>query len=95
MSTTSEGTDLQTCEVHDAARGADLGPGHSNGLGYIKEGHGCLDALGVDMKSPPCNCVPEALGVREVLCLKALVPLVQRMVALFAHRLIPSPQCCV
>lgn len=88
----SEWADLQSCEVHDAAGSADLGPGHSNGLWYIKEGHGCLDALGIDVKSPPCDCVSEALGVREVLCLKALIPLVQGMVTLFAHGLIPSPQ---
>ena len=88
----SKGADLQACEMHDTAGSADLGPGHSNGLRYIEKSHGCLDALGVDVQSPACDCVSEALGVWEVLCLKALVPFVQGVVALFADRLVPLPQ---
>ena len=90
--TNSEWANLQACEMHDAAGSADLGSGHSNGLRYIEESHGRLDALGVDVQSPLCDCVSEALGVREVLCLKALIPLVKGVVALLAHRLIPLPQ---
>ncbi len=81
---------LKAGKLPDTASAADLGSGDSNGLGNIKEGHGRLDAVGVDVQGPPCDCVSEALGVREVLSLKGLVPFVQGVVPLFTHRLVPA-----
>ena len=86
------GAHLQTGQFFDATSTANVGPGDSNCLGHIKECHGCFDARGVDVQRTACHCVSEALRVWEVLCLKALVPLVQGVVALLANRLIPSAQ---
>lgn len=84
--------DLQAGEVHNTTSSADFGPGDGNGFRHIKESHGGLDAVGVDVQGPACHCISEALGVWEVLCLKALVPLVQRVVPLLPNRLIPAAQ---
>lgn len=55
------------CRAHGGARDCD-------GLGDVKERHCCLNDTRVGMQCVARNGVSQASRVREVLCLKALIP---------------------